>query len=855
MTYTWKGKRKATPEEVERWRRDDGSDDSGGGGGTGSIFTMDYVGTSAYDQTYVVPLKVGSNQQAVSLQVDTGSGDLWIASSSCSSCNSAARKYDPNSSQSAQSSNVAFTINYLRGKASGTIYWDTVNVGGYNVENQALAAATDVQEEPLSDKFNGVLGLALPRNSVISTSIPPGTSGGRDGAHITSNLFSVSPQSSAPAARFISMTFSRPGSKAIPSLMGIGKHPSNSQIPSITNGTQVKYSTPLASTNAQGLSVGNIFWKTSVRDITVWVDSQPRVVQLSRSGIGGSGGGGAFPTAVLDTGIPLIFSTRAIADAIYGAVGISRASDGFCECAFIVPLRSILTPNPPDYMDCKTPLNLTITLDDRPPIPLHPLDLSTEPSRDATSSNCVGIIQAADGDLQNAGVADMILGVPFIRNTYMVMAYQTPNSDGTFPDLRQPDSNPPTPVVTEFRPSLGLQGLTDPTVALNEFNRVRVQGLPIDGDGNRFTGSSDDKKKINVGLEILFGLIGFVVFCIGLFGLRWCLLRRKYAAAAKAGGAHPEARRGLGAASDAGATAISNSGLFGWWKNRKQEAKNEKKGTYELAVGRWSEDDILPHEDVLRQRRFDEYMRKERMKSEYTVDSARTRIDDDDEPAWRHKQDPEALGDNVVAPVSARDTTGHAVMRPNADWNPARELDWGENRATLVERDSYYERPKTAYDPTQRDSDNESSPERAPILSRQLSGGDAPISPPPPTLAKSHSRRLSETPLLPPVHELRAATPISPMFTDDDLAEFGSLSMAGVGTAARQSRIDPDFRQSVAEESPRVNSSSPTSLRPTPSPVDEFASQNRPVSATSTRSSHTRGRPTRTPTGPRQSAR
>lgn len=99
---------------------------------------------------------VGSPQQNLSLQVDTGSSDLvsraflgydtaililkiqWIASKSCSaaSCSSTnGRLYDPTSSTP---TGVGFTINYLSGIVSGPIVWDTVQLGTYSVQNQAL---------------------------------------------------------------------------------------------------------------------------------------------------------------------------------------------------------------------------------------------------------------------------------------------------------------------------------------------------------------------------------------------------------------------------------------------------------------------------------------------------------------------------------------------------------------------------------------------------------------------------------------------------------------------------------------------------------------------------------------------
>ena len=81
-----------------------------------------------------------------------------------------------------------------------------------------------------------------------------------------------------------------------------------------------------------------------------------------------------------------------------------------------------------DYVPCTTPLNITITLDGRSEIPLHPLDLTAEPSNDPSSQTCVRIIQAADSILTqpNSDVGDIILGIPFMRNTYTVMAYTRP---------------------------------------------------------------------------------------------------------------------------------------------------------------------------------------------------------------------------------------------------------------------------------------------------------------------------------------------------------------------------------------------------------------------------------------------
>lgn len=65
----------------------------------------------------------------------------------------------------------------------------------------------------------------------------------------------------------------------------------------------------------------------------MWVDGQERAITL---GTGKSGS--VFPSAVLDSGVPVILTSTAIANAVYGALGIAPASDGNCEFLFSPPL-------------------------------------------------------------------------------------------------------------------------------------------------------------------------------------------------------------------------------------------------------------------------------------------------------------------------------------------------------------------------------------------------------------------------------------------------------------------------------------------------------------------------------------
>ncbi|TFK66943.1 acid protease [Pluteus cervinus] len=524
--------------------------EEGDGGEDGVVIPLQVTGNGADDIAYVVSLTVGrDNPQSFPVQVDTGSSDLWLVSSTCRSslCNQSP-KYDPSSSTD---TGASFSITYLQGSVSGPIVWDSVSLGGYQISNQALAAASSITNEPLSSQFSGILGLALPLNSIIASLIPPVTTNDPDGAAFPSNLFSITPTTLAPSHRFLSLSLSRPGSTQIPAYLGIGKHPSEL----ITNATsEIKWGSVVSD------GAGTLFWKAYVRGISVWVDEVEKPVALGRSN-----NGRPFQSAVLDTGVPLILTTSNVANGIYGAIGIGPADDGQY------------------YVPCDQPLNITITLDDRPPIPIHPLDLTTMPPKDNQSPYCIGLIQPYDQALAtpNSVVGDMILGVPFIRNVYTVMQYlgdgvivgsgasgasgasagssssassssssSSSSASGSSSKPPTTSSKPPTPTPTPSQldpltPLLGLKPLTNPIRALSEFHTVRVLNQPIDstpwppgspgangangggGGGVGVGGVGEDGgngggRKLSVGILALIGIMAFFGFCFVVFGVRWC---------------------------------------------------------------------------------------------------------------------------------------------------------------------------------------------------------------------------------------------------------------------------------------------------------------------------------------------
>lgn len=287
---------------------------------------------------------------------------------------------------------------------------------------------------------------------------------------------------------------------------------------------------------------------------------------------------------------------------------------------------------------------MTITLDDQSEIPLHPLDLSAPPQDDPSSKNCVGLVQQSTVLNSPTSVGDIILGVPFLRNVYTVMAYELPDSSGIIgngsadmdggSDFRNHSGRLRARV--DVKPRLGLLSLTNATTALSEFNTVRVLNQPLGQAPSQSTNSGTaaaSGKKVSVGLEVLFGLLGFVALCAGLFFVRWLMMRRQWARAEKQ---EPDRGRGPGAGVGDSKDVFAFTG-------------------YELAPRRsLSQVPTEDTQDTKKKRPFD---------IDESFDSGRTHVDDggdwsDSEFGFRRKKDVEERD------VAAVETVNYAGDSP-----------------------------------------------------------------------------------------------------------------------------------------------------------------------------------------------
>ncbi|KIM21170.1 hypothetical protein M408DRAFT_333632 [Serendipita vermifera MAFF 305830] len=516
----------------------------------GVVLELAQKGDGFYDVFYTLDVNVGTPPTIFPLLLDTGSSDLWIVTPPIASL-----AYNPSSSTTSTPlplpNDALFSTNYLLGGFSGHLYTDTLSIGPYTLSHQALCAAEHVENESLGLGFSGILGFGLGGISAIQDSLEnAGNAALADGRGnpVVLNMFDptvlLGGAASEPREQWFSLVLDRPGfqedqnqvddttldattsgtssatsaavspsvssvhwNHAWPARLGIGTHVDEvvhafaNAHPGTTGSSTAALEAalqtlPLVTTPGMGTSENAYtHWKTRLSGITVYADDGSlQDVRLSR-GVDG----GAFPIAVLDSGIPLILASRAVADALYSVWDVQMSEDGKY------------------YVPCNKPLNITITLAAAPPIPIHPLDMSTYVNNDRTGNptNCLGTLQVSPMLGTTQSPADVALGVSFLRNVYTVHHLASTTTGGG--------------TTTSPIPNLAVAPLTNPTLALAEFQNVRVRNLSPSGAGAAPPPmSGSPAESLSTAGKILLGVGSFLACIIILFAARWFVLRRRF---------------------------------------------------------------------------------------------------------------------------------------------------------------------------------------------------------------------------------------------------------------------------------------------------------------------------------------
>ncbi|TFK47449.1 acid protease [Heliocybe sulcata] len=132
---------------------------------------MNLLTNQGADSDYYGSIAIGTPAVSYNVILDTGSSDLWLASSSCTTCATASGAttasassnsiplFDPSSSSTFKNLTTPFSIQYASGEASGSLGQDTVQMAGFQVTSQTFGVC-DEANGVLTSPLSGLMGLA-----------------------------------------------------------------------------------------------------------------------------------------------------------------------------------------------------------------------------------------------------------------------------------------------------------------------------------------------------------------------------------------------------------------------------------------------------------------------------------------------------------------------------------------------------------------------------------------------------------------------------------------------------------------------------------------------------------------------
>ncbi|KZT29099.1 acid protease [Neolentinus lepideus HHB14362 ss-1] len=334
------------------------------------------------DQSYLGSVNIGSPAQQFNLILDTGSADLWVAGSSCTSCSSSTPTFSSSQSSSFQSSTnsagqqQSLTIKYGSGEVAGTLASDSVTMSGFQISEQQFVVVDQTSSGLLSGSNAGIMGLGF--QAIASSGATPFWE-----ALVNANQLSQ-PMMSFWLRRLIDDSQASSTSELYGGEFTLG-------------GTN----TSLYTGDVQFIDFPSgaqpSFWLLSVSGVTV----QGKSVSVPT-------GNGAL--AAIDTGTTLIGGPSDAVQAVWAAVPGSQALSGEYSGFYSFP--------------CNTNVEVSISFGGNS-WPISPADMNLGA---INGNTCLGgIFDLTEGADVGSGNPSWVVGDTFLKNVYTVFRANPPS--------------------------------------------------------------------------------------------------------------------------------------------------------------------------------------------------------------------------------------------------------------------------------------------------------------------------------------------------------------------------------------------------------------------------------------------
>ncbi|KAL0581498.1 hypothetical protein V5O48_000556 [Marasmius crinis-equi] len=400
--------------------------------------------------------------------VDTGSNDLWVMGAP----------------PVTDSTRISASLAYSRGVVSGGITTADVALDNFKVSKQAFLLADQSKDLGIT-AGNGILGIGPSNSSDILSKLKNSS---MDGLPVMDRIFKQNPNT----PNYMTLLLSRSQDDTVSRAPLLDNHPGLLTIGETV--PQYKDILNMPKLNVPIDPMGQQHWQTLL-DSNGIIGPDGKPIQ-TRTGVSEPRDGKEDQLhVVFDSGFSIPQLPRPIHDAIYGRIPGAKYIDS--ERLYSIP--------------CEYELNVTFLLGGKE-YPIAPLDLSINATLDDGTRGCFSHFQRAPDNIKDFGSIDGILGMAFLRNTYMLINF------GNF--VGGSGANAPAPYIQ-------LLSTVDKSAAHRDFVNARLGGVDTTGSQTPLSGSetgnngnkSDDKNDKNgVGRGIAFGSIGwfmaFVVFGI-----------------------------------------------------------------------------------------------------------------------------------------------------------------------------------------------------------------------------------------------------------------------------------------------------------------------------------------------------